>query len=211
MKIFNNKAFKSITIPLFLLIIFWLIKIVEVSLNTDFVFLGTFPRKITGLTGIIFSPFLHGDLKHLLSNSVPFLVLLTTLYYFYKSIATKILIISWFIIGVGVWLLARESYHIGASGLIYALFSFLVLSGIYRKQKALLAISLLTIFLYGSLIWGILPQELNVSWESHLLGLIVGGGLAIYYRKDRVDVIRDNLVLEEFHYKEEFWNDVIEE
>ena len=210
MNFLHSKIYHSIKIPFILLIIFFVIKISELLLNTHWSYMGILPRQLSGLMGIVFSPFIHGDIKHLFSNAIPFFVLLSLLNYFYKSISTKVLLFSWFFIGIGVWICARESYHIGASGLIYSFFSFLVLSGIYRKQKALLAISLLIIFLYGSIIWGVLPQDIHISWESHLIGLGVGVLLAIYYRNNIQDIVPEKEIEEDIVYRNAYWNDVIE-
>ena len=138
-----------------------------------------------GLTGIIFSPFLHGDLNHLIANTLPFFVLTWALFYYYRQLALKILFLGWFITGLWVWLFARDSYHIGASGLIYFLVFFHFFSGILRKNKSLVAFSLLVIFLYGSLFWGVFPDffpHQNISWESHLMGGIAGILLSWYFK-----------------------------
>lgn len=163
---------------------FWLVKIVELIDGLDLFYLGVFPRKFSGLSGILLSPFIHANFNHLINNSVPFLFLLTALFYFYKEVAWRVLLYSYLSIGILVWLMARPSYHIGASGLVYSFASFLFASGIVRRNINLLAISMLVIFLYGSMVWGIFPYRPDMSWESHLIGLTVGVVLAISYRHE---------------------------
>lgn len=136
-----------------------------------------------GLRGILFSPLIHSDLKHLFNNSIPLLVLGASLYYFYKELAFRLFFYSWMLSGLYTWISARYAMHIGASGLVYALFGFLLVSGFIRKNSSLIAISFLSAFLYGSLIWGILPWDKTMSWEGHFWGLLIGIVMAFYYRK----------------------------
>jgi len=143
---------------------------------------GLFPLKIKGLLGILTSPLIHADFKHLADNSVPLFFLSLAIFYFYREIAYKIFFIIYFVSGILVWFVGREAYHIGASGLIYGFASFLFVSGVLRKNVSLLAISLLVTFLYGSLVWGILPYDYKISWESHLMGAVTGIVLAVLYR-----------------------------
>ena len=144
---------------------------------------GLFPRTWHGLTGIVASPLLHGSLKHLANNSLPIMALGMGLYYFYPRIAFKVVVSSWLLSGLAVWIIGRSNFHIGASGLVYALAGFLFLSGLLRRQSRLLALSLLVVFIYGSLVWGVLPIEEKISWEGHLTGGIVGLLVALYYRR----------------------------
>ena len=179
----KKKFINSIFLPLLFVVIIWFIKISEYLTDNSFAFLGVKPRNAWGLLGIIFSPFIHGDFEHLWANTVPFLILSVGIFYFYKKIALNVIGLIWLLSGMGVWIMARNSYHIGASGLIYAFTTFLFFSGILRKYLPLIAISLLVAFLYGSLVWGILPQARNISWEGHLMGFIAGIVVAIYYQK----------------------------
>jgi len=167
-----------------IIFLIWLVKIVEVADGLDLFYYGIYPRRISGLIGIITSPFIHANFNHLLNNTVPFFFLLTAIYYFYQKVAWKVLLISYILTGTLVWIFARSSYHIGASGLIYSFAGFLFVSGIIRRNINLLAISMLVIFLYGSMVWGIFPYRPDMSWESHLIGLIVGVGLAFSYRHE---------------------------
>ena len=150
----------------------------------DFTEYGVLPRKFNGLTGILFSPLIHSDVNHLLSNSLPVIILCLLIFNFYSQIAKKILIYLYFISGLWLWCIGRESFHIGASGLIYAMASFLFFSGILRKNSQLSAVALLVIFIYGGLFWGLFPIHKNVSWEGHLTGFIAGILVSFIFRKD---------------------------
>jgi len=181
------KIIESLLFPTLLVAIMWLVKIAELIFDTSFATLGVYPQKLSGLPGIFLSPFIHGNLAHLSANTIPIWVLGSVLLYFYREIAWKVLLLIYVVTGLWVWAWARESYHIGMSGIIYGLASFLFFSGIFRREGRLMAISFLVIFLYGSLIWGIFPQlfpKENISWESHLMGLIAGLAMAIFYRKE---------------------------
>lgn len=152
--------------------------------NLNYSSYGIFPRDISGLKGILFSPFIHGSIEHLGNNTLPILILGTAILYFYGRLGVKVIVVMYLLTGILVWLSARESYHIGASGLIYAFAGYLFMSGIIRKAKNLVALSLLVAFLYGGLFWGIFPVKEHVSWESHLWGGVVGFVIAWYYRKE---------------------------
>jgi len=172
----------SLIFPALFILIIWIVKISEVLLEKDFGFLGIFPQKAKGLIGILTAPLIHSDFQHLIANSVPLLILGTGVFYFYNKIALKVFFLSYLIANIWIWFGARQAYHIGASGLVYSFASFLFFSGIISKNAKLIAISLLVIFLYGSMIWGVLPIQPHISWESHLLGAIAGGVLAFYYK-----------------------------
>ena len=179
----NKSIWPIIRWPLFFVILLWIIELLSVYFDYRLLWLGVIPRTISGIPGIFFSPFIHGNYEHLLSNTLPLLVVGSGLIYFYGEIAKSVLLMIWFFTGFWVWLAARQESHIGASGLIYGLVCFLFLSGILRKDTRLLAVSLLVTFLYGSLVWGILPVDQSISWESHLFGSIAGFFCAVYYRK----------------------------
>lgn len=174
----------SLVPPAVIIFMIWLVKIVEVADHLDLFYYGIFPRRISGLIGIIAAPFIHANFNHLINNSVPFFFLLTAIFYFYQKVAWRVLMISYLATGVMVWCIARSSYHVGASGLVYSFASFLFVSGIIRRNINLLAISLLVIFMYGSMVWGVFPYRPDMSWESHLVGLTIGILLAIFYRHE---------------------------
>jgi len=196
-------------IPLYLVLFLWIIFWFEVKFEINFNSFGIYPRTLKGLRGIFFSPFIHGDIKHLYQNSVPLFVLLLSLLYFYKDIAYKILLYGVFFTGFMTWVIARKSYHIGASGIIYMLFSFIFFSGVIRKNYRLTAVSLSVIFLYGSMVWYILPVKEEISWEGHLSGFIVGVFFAWYYRKSGPQKIQYNWEKED--YKEDDFDALFDE
>ena len=174
-------------VPCLFVLILWLVKAVDLIFRLDLNQYGLYPLQTKGLPGIITAPFLHADVSHLFANTKPLLILASLLFYFYREIAWWIIILLWIITGAWVWVFARGvEAHIGASGIIYVLASFLFFSGIIRRETGLMVITLLVTFLYGGLIWGIFPHffpKQNISWESHLMGLLAGLILAIYYRK----------------------------
>jgi membrane associated rhomboid family serine protease len=177
----------SLVFPAIFVIAIWLVKFVEIIFKIDLGDYGLQPLHIKGLIGIVTAPLLHASFSHLFANSIPLFVLSGLLFYFYRVIAWRILILIWFLTGLWVWFLAREdSIHIGASGIVYGLAGFLFFSGIIRRDAKLMAITLLIAFLYGGMVWGVFPQFFpreRISWESHLMGLLAGLILAIYYRK----------------------------
>lgn len=174
---------KFISIPIFVIFSIWLVYFLEIRFGKNFNEYGIYPQTLTGLRGVIFSPFLHGSIEHLFSNSIPLLVMLASLYYFYEDIATKILLWGIFLTGFLTWTFARPSYHIGASGVVYFLVSFIFFSGVFRKYYRLAAVSLIVVFLYGSTVWYIFPIEEQISWEGHLSGFLVGFIFAFIFRK----------------------------
>lgn len=188
MSTFNDEEKRQIIrafyIPFLLVYVMWLIKTIEWLWGISFATWGINPRTATGLPGILLSPLLHADWGHLVSNTVPLVVLTAAIAYFYKPIAIKILIIIWLVTGICVWITGRSAYHIGASSLIYGEAAFVFFSGVIRRSITLLAIALLTVFLYGGMIWGIFPIYIKISWESHLFGGITGTVLAVVYRHE---------------------------
>ena len=179
--------------PGILVITMWLIKFIEFYFRKDFKSLGIFPRDINSLSGIFFSPFIHADFKHLIGYTVPIFLLTAAILFFYRKKAYRIIFFLWIFTGTSVWLGGRYSWHIGASGLIYSFSSFLFFSGILSKERKLISISLLIIFLYGGLIWGIIPTNGNISWESHLFGFLVGFILAYFLGKEYIDKELENV------------------
>lgn len=175
--------------------------------------LGIFPRTTRGLIGILTSPLIHSNYDHLLSNSLPLLVVGTGLIYFYHEIAFRVIMLITLFTGFWVWIAARPDPHIGASGLIYGFVCFLFFSGIFRKDRRLLAISMLVTFLYGGMVWGILPVDQTISWESHLFGSIAGLLCAIYFRKEGPQLPQHVWEEEEVEMGNEFWkeNEIREE
>ena len=180
----KNKILSSLFFPALFVAIMWVVKLLEIIFSVRFVEFGIYPRELYGLPGIITAPFIHGDFAHLFNNSLPVLILGTALFYFYRGISYKVFFLIYFITNLWLWSLGRPSYHIGASGLVYGLATFLFFSGIFRWNINLIVVSLLVTFLYGSLVWGILPIDHKISFEGHFVGSIAGIFLAIYYRKE---------------------------
>ncbi len=176
------KVLKSLVFPVVFLTIIWLIKLIEYSFQVDFSDYGILPLRIKGLIGIIAAPLIHANFSHLIANSLPLFLLSWGIFYFYKEFALSATLLIYFITGLWVWVFARDAYHIGASGLIYGYGSFLFLSGVIRRDGKLMAVSMLIIFLYGGMVWGVFPMKEQVSWESHLMGLLAGIIIAFYYR-----------------------------
>lgn len=177
----------SMMYPSIIVLIMWLVKIMELIFDTRFNFLGIKPMHAEGLIGIITAPFVHGDLAHLTANTFPMLVLGSVLFYIYRPIAWKVFLLTWLVTGIWVWFWGREAWHIGASGVIYGLASFLFFSGIFRRDGRLLAVTFLVAFLYGSMVWGVFPDlfpDKNISWESHLMGLVAGLVFALFFREE---------------------------
>lgn len=182
------KLRKSIYATLSFVFLIWLVKIIEYAFELDFSGFGILPRTLEGSVGIITAPLVHGDVFHLLSNTFPILVLGIGLFYFYNRIALPVIVLIYLITGFWVWIAARDAYHVGASGVVYGLLSFLLLSGFLRKDGRTLAISFIVLFLYGTTLFsGILPTQPGVSWESHLMGAIAGIFCAIYFRSTKLD------------------------
>ncbi len=181
----KKKLYYSLFFPGIFILVIWTVKLVEYVFNISFIEYGTWPRTLYGAIGILTSPLIHSDLNHLYANTIPLFVLGASLFYFYRSIALRVFILIYLFSNIWVWGMAREAYHIGASGVVYGLASFLFVSGLIRKEPRLMAISMFVAFLYGSLIWGIFPEmfpEKNISWEGHLMGILAGVIFAIYFR-----------------------------
>ena len=175
---------KSLFFPLLFTILLWIIKIIELYFNLDMAFLGVYPLKLSGLIGILTAPLIHADINHLLSNTFGVFLLSWAIFYFYSKFALRVFLFIYLLSGFWVWFFAREAYHIGASGLIYGMASFLFFSGIFRKHIPLMAVSLTIVFLYGGIIWGVFPTFEKISWETHLSGLIAGLIVAVYYKNE---------------------------
>ena len=169
-----------ILLPLFFVLTLWSVFCYELQFQDNLSHFGIYPREVYGLKGILFSPFLHGDIEHLANNSLALLVLLPILRYFYKEQSFVVLFLGILFSGLGTWLLGRPSYHIGASGLIYALVSFIFFKGIFTKYYRLVALSFTIVILYGGSVWYMFPNvKEGISWEGHLAGFLVGLALAM--------------------------------
>ncbi len=178
--------FHSLIFPAAFVIAFWLVELTERTLNLELVWLGVYPLHLKGVPGILFSPFIHSGFNHLMSNSIPFFILFFALIYYYRHLSYRIFFMLYILSGLTVWLAGREAWHIGASGVVYALASFHFVSGIIRNDVRLLTLSVVVVFLYGGLIWGVFPIDPSISWEGHLWGAVSGIVLAFYYRSYQI-------------------------
>tara|TARA_B100000900_G_scaffold140198_2_gene118804 strand:+ start:3569 stop:4243 length:675 start_codon:yes stop_codon:yes gene_type:complete len=176
----------ALVFPFLFTVIMWGVKLIEIQFNLQNIIreFGVSPRDLSGVKGILFAPFIHKDVLHLSNNSLPILILGWFLFFSYKKIAKEIFLWLFFVSGFWLWVIGRPSLHIGASGVIYSLASFLFISGIIRKNPRLTSISLIVVFLYGSMIWGVLPTKPTVSWEGHLSGMVSGIIVAIFFKND---------------------------
>ncbi|MFI5170983.1 MAG: rhomboid family intramembrane serine protease [Chitinophagales bacterium] len=179
----KKHLYLSVFMPLVFIALMWIVKLFELVTGIDLSKYGLLPKSITGLRGILFSPFIHGDWQHLISNTIPFFVLSFLMIFNYRRVAFKAFMFIYLGGGLLLWLTGRENYHIGASGLVYGMAFFIFFSGIFRKNIQAIALSLLVVFIYGSIVWGMFPIDLSKSWEGHVMGAVCGFLSAFYFRK----------------------------
>jgi membrane associated rhomboid family serine protease len=172
----------AFAIVLSFVLILWVVKLAEYYSGLDFTQFGNYPRQVSGLVGIIFSPLIHSSFAHLFANTPPIIVIGTMLLYGYPRAAKILLPIVYLGSGTAVWLFAREAYHIGASGLAFGMLFFVLTVGMLRWDRRAIALSLIVFFLYGSMVWGVLPVAREISFESHLSGALIGVVLAFLLR-----------------------------
>lgn len=182
----NNLRFSlnMFLLPMFMVLLMWSVFWVEIQLGLSFNAYGIRPRSIPGLRGVAFSPFIHGSVGHLYNNTLPIAILTLALSYFYKNTKFQVLVYGTLLSGLLTWTIGRDSYHIGASGIIYMLASYVFFKGVFAKHFRLIALSLATVFIYGSLLWYIFPIEEDISWEGHLSGFLTGLLLAKVLKAD---------------------------
>ncbi len=183
----NDNHFKFsptvIGLPLFFVLFLWIVYWIQIRFDFDFYKNGIYPRDLSGLQGVLFSPFIHENLEHLYNNSIPLLVLLAALQFFFPKQTFGVIGYGILFSGLITWIIGRENYHIGASGLIYVLVTFIFFKGIQTRYYRLVALSLSVILLYGGMIWYVFPKvDQSISWEGHLAGFITGFGLTLYYK-----------------------------
>lgn len=172
-----------IVVPVLMVLTIWLVFWFQVRVFYGIKYYGIEPLTFSGLKGVLFSPFLHSNISHLYNNTIPLFVLSAALFYFYRNVSWKVIIYGILISGLITWFIGRQGNHIGASGLIYVLVSFIFFKGVLAKHYRLIALSLLVVFLYGSMIWYVFPVKDNMSWEGHLSGMITGFLFAVFFRK----------------------------
>jgi len=197
---FSNKV---LLVPMMAVLLIWTVFWVEIQFQINLNQYGIFPRNLKGLRGVLFSPFLHGSIEHLYNNTIPLAILTASLVYFYRSISLKVLLWGVLLSGLLTWIIGRPSYHIGASGLIYVLASFIFFKGIFTKHYRLVALSLVVVFIYGSLLWFIFPLQEDISWEGHLSGFITGLLLALLLKAKIPDVKKYAWELENYNEEED--------
>ncbi|MCI9843806.1 rhomboid family intramembrane serine protease [Flavobacterium pectinovorum] len=183
----NDNHFKFsnyvLALPLFFVLFLWVIYWIQIRFDFDFYQHGIYPRDFSGLQGILFSPFIHENLGHLYNNSIPLLVLLAAMQYFYPKQTLGVIVFGILFSGLITWIIGRQNYHIGASGLIYVLVSFIFFKGIQTGYYRLVALSLSVILLYGGMIWYVFPDvDQSISWEGHLAGFITGFIISLFYK-----------------------------
>ena len=178
----KHSKYSIFILPAFFILVLFIIEWIEYTYGMRFAKYGILPRTLEGLKGVLLSPFIHSDWKHLTNNALPLFVLTATLGFFYKGIAKEVFLWSWLMSGLWLWAIGRPSFHIGASGLLYALASFLFFSGFIRKHTKLMSISMFVVFLYGGMVWGIFPMKKYISWEGHLAGALAGLILAYWFK-----------------------------
>ena len=183
----TGTAAEALIYPLLLLVLLWAVWLLQLDTPSHLVSYGVRPGSWSSWKGVFMMPLLHdpSSVKHIINNSIPAFLLLAALIYHYRAIALIVFIVSWIGTGLIVWIFpeSHSGYHIGFSGIIYALFGFLLISGFFKKSKSLQGLTLAVSFVYGSMIWGMFPIEERISWEGHLGGFIVGVLLAVIFRK----------------------------
>jgi membrane associated rhomboid family serine protease len=170
------------TIALGFVALIWLIDAFNWALDLELERFGVRPRRLAGLAGILFAPLLHAGLAHLIANSLPLLVLGTAMLHLYPNAALRVLPAVYVGPGVAVWLFAGGGVHVGASGLVYGMVSYVFVAGLIRRDRRAIAASLLVSFVYGTLAWGVLPIKPGVSWQTHLAAALIGVLMAIVLR-----------------------------
>lgn len=195
---------KSIYYTLAFVALIWGVKIIEFAFDYNFGEFGILPRTLSGSVGIFTAPLIHGDVYHLLSNTLPIIILGVGLFYFYDKIALWVVLLIYLITGFWVWIAARDAYHIGASGIVYGLLTFLLFSGFFRRDSSTLAISFIVLFLYGgTFLTGMVPEDSGISWESHLMGAIAGVFCAVYFRNYKIGTLLKQELDEDHHLMNE--------
>src|SRR5882724_7595914 len=173
----------AVKIALGFVALIWLIQLLNSGLDLGLERFGVRPRQLAGLPGILLAPLLDDGFAHIIANSLPLVVLGTVMLHLYPNSALKVLPAVYLGPGIAVWLLARGGVHVGASGLVYGFVSYIFVAGLIRRDRRAIAASLLVSFMYGALVWGVLPIERGVSWETHLAAACIGLLLAIALRR----------------------------
>lgn len=179
---FKEQVIASVKWPAYLILFIWIVHSLQFISGIDFGFYGVYPRTFMGLRGLLFSPLIHGDWGHLIANTPPLFAMSAMIMFFYRKVAIPSFTLIYFLSGLAVWGFGRSVFHIGASGVVYGLVAFVFFSGIFRRNLKSIILALVVLMYYGSMFLGILPGKEGVSWESHLLGAVVGIIIAFLYR-----------------------------
>ncbi len=180
------QAIESLRFPFLFILMMWTVHLVSTLLGVSFTSFGILPRETAGLAGIITAPLVHGDWQHLISNTVPLAALSGLIFLFYRRVAVKSFMLIYLLTGLAVWAFGREVWHIGASGVVYGLLSFVFWNGIFRRSFKSIVLSLVILIMYSGYFIGIVPGKPGVSWESHLYGALVGIFVS-YLFKDAIE------------------------
>lgn len=172
----------AVKLPLYFVLLMWGMHIIKIAGNFGWNIYGIHPRNADGLIGILMAPLLHSGFKHLFSNTVPLFMMFTLMMLFYSKVAKISFVAIYVLTGITVWFFGRDVIHIGASGVVYGLISFVFWSGIFRKNFKSVVLTIIIIFFYSGYIAGVFPGKPGISWESHLLGAIVGMLVAFVVR-----------------------------
>ena len=181
-----NKVISKVIVPIYMVLALWVVHILKLSFNLNLNGYGVIARDWSGAKGILTSPFVHGSIHHLMSNSVPLFFLTTMIIVFYRKVAYQSILLIYVLTGVAVWLFSRPYVsHVGASGVVYGLVSFVFWSGLFRRNIKSIMLALVVTLLYSGYFLGVLPTQKGISWESHLYGAFVGILVAYWFKDNR--------------------------
>lgn len=178
-----HKILQSIAIAAAMTALLWVLHVIVWAAGIETYYLGIIPRQTEGMIGIFTGPLLHASFSHLIANTSPLFFFTIAIMYFYRPVAFRAAGWIYLMTSVWVWVAAHDGSHIGASGMVYGLGAFLFFSGVFRRDTRSMVLALVIAFFYGGMVWGVLPVEPGVSWESHLFGAVAGTAVAFQYRK----------------------------
>ena len=184
MSIRQTSLFGVSELPFRLVFLIWLVYTVQFYTHWDLFVLGVRGQSLPGLVGILTAPLIHSNIIHVFSNTFPLLFLGTVLFFFFEGVGRPVFFQCYFLPNVLVWLIStRDTYHIGASGMVYALASFIIVFGLLKREFWSVLVAIVVTVSYGSIfVYGLFPDNTNISWEAHVGGAVTGIGSAIYYR-----------------------------
>lgn len=189
----ESSIYQSLRFPALIIGAMWVLQVVQMATGLSLARFGIYPRHVEGLWGIITSPFIHAsrDFMHITSNSVPLFVSMTMILFFFRRVAYKSMLFIWLLTGFLVWIFAGSAFHIGASGVVYGLVSFIFWNGVFRRNLKSIVLSLIIVLLYSGMFLGVLPNQPGISWESHLIGGLVGI-LASFIFRNQIELEEEN-------------------